>query len=393
MSGPVLPSRLLVVADAGEGPDAAPELIARAASAGARFFELRRKLPLGTADRVAEARACLVAAPAATLLVNDRLDVALASGAHGAHVGQDDLPPEAARRLLGPGRLLGLSTHDEAQFAASASAPLDYVALGPIFASPTKSGHAEPVGLEALRRCCERSRRPVVAIGGLDAEGARLALAAGAGAVAVVSAVARGRVEDNVAALLEACGEPPPPPAREEPPWVLLGLPGAGKSTVGRLLAERAGRSFEDLDERIEREAGCSIARIFDREGEEGFRRREERALLAALVESRGGVLALGGGALESEANRRALGRSGARGCRLVLPPEACARRLAGEGGAARPLLAGAPDEGELAERLRGLAARREDLFAAAAACRVDAEEAPAAVAEKALHALRAGEA
>lgn len=361
------------MADADRSPGGAAELVARTAGAGASFFELRRKSGLGTAPRVDEARACLAAAAGDVLLVNDRVDVALAAGAPGAHVGQDDLPAEAARRLLGPEAWLGLSTHDEAQFAAAAGLPLDYTALGPIFASGTKSGHAEPVGLEVLRRCCAASPRPVVAIGGLDAERARLAIEAGAAGVAVVGALLEGgRVEENVARLLEACGEPAAAPAGRADVWALVGLPGAGKSTVGRRLAELAGRRLADLDELVEREAGASVARVFEREGEEGFRRRETRALFAALAERGPLVLALGAGALESEANRSALLRSRALVAWLEASPGRCARRLEAEGAEVRPLLAAAA--GGLEEALVALAARRRPAFEEAAALRVAAD-------------------
>lgn len=202
MTSSGLPSRLLFVADAGQAPEGLSVLVSRAASAGIRFIELRRKDALGTARRLQELRDCLEAAPEATLIVNDRVDLALAAGAAGAHVGQDDLHPVEARRLLGPDRLLGLSTHDEAQAQAGSDLPVDYLAFGPVFLSRTKSGHAEPQGLDALRRTCSGSTKPIVAIGGIDAGNAAAVLEAGAACIAIAAGLAYGELEANLAALL-----------------------------------------------------------------------------------------------------------------------------------------------------------------------------------------------
>ena len=202
-----LPSPLMVVADAAHAPAGLASLVAIAWGAGATFFELRRTRgvpPDGSQARLAEVRACLGAAPGATVLVNDRVDLAVLAGAAGAHVGQDDMPADSARRLLGPGRWLGLSTHDEAQVESASGLPVDYIALGPIFASATKSGHAAPLGLARLSSCRRLTALPVVAIGGITAENAAEVRAAGADAVAVVSAVAVGDVRANVRRLMEA---------------------------------------------------------------------------------------------------------------------------------------------------------------------------------------------
>lgn len=205
-----LPSRILFVADAAHAADL-PGLAARAASAGIRFIEIRRSAahPLGSAQRLREILAARGSAPGATLLVNDRVDLAVLageSGADGAHVGQDDLPPAAARALLGT-RLLGLSTHDEEQARRAAGMPVDYVAIGPVFASRTKSGHAEPLGLEGVRAARRACRLPLVAIGGIDASNAASVLDAGADCIAVASAIALGDVEAEARRLLVLAGE------------------------------------------------------------------------------------------------------------------------------------------------------------------------------------------
>jgi thiamine-phosphate pyrophosphorylase len=123
----------------------------------------------------------------ALLIVNDRVDLALASQADGVHLGQDDLPVEAARRLLGPQALIGLSTHSRAQFEDAQSRPIDYLAIGPVFSSATKPGAAPEIGLQAFREMASASRFPVVAIGGIDLHRARSLWAAGADSVAVIS--------------------------------------------------------------------------------------------------------------------------------------------------------------------------------------------------------------
>jgi thiamine-phosphate pyrophosphorylase len=210
-AGSALPSRLLFVACAEHAPEGLPALVFRAVRAGVRFLEIRRPPVPGRPDsgaRLAELRACLEAAASAVVLVNDRVDLAVLVGADGAHVGQADLPPGAARRLLGPRALLGLSTHDEEQLAAAQAEPLDYAALGPIFPSATKSGHAAVIGRERLAAWRRRSRLPVVAIGGITPANAGAVIAAGADAVAVAAAVAQGDVEANVAAFRQALGEP-----------------------------------------------------------------------------------------------------------------------------------------------------------------------------------------
>ena len=121
----------------------------------------------------------------AIFIINDRADVALLLGA-GLHVGQDDLSPADARRLIGAGALLGYSTHNPHQLDAAAAEPVDYVAIGPIFATASKHNPDAVVGLDELRRCRARCVRPLVAIGGITRETARAVFAAGADSIAVI---------------------------------------------------------------------------------------------------------------------------------------------------------------------------------------------------------------
>jgi thiamine-phosphate pyrophosphorylase len=118
-------------------------------------------------------------------VVNDRADMAKLLGA-GLHVGQDDLAPEDARRLLGLETLLGYSTHNPHQFGAAAAEPVDYVAIGPVFRTSSKQNPDPVIGLDGLRKCRARSGRPLVAIGGVTRETARDVFAAGVDSVAVI---------------------------------------------------------------------------------------------------------------------------------------------------------------------------------------------------------------
>ncbi|MCA1613344.1 MAG: thiamine phosphate synthase, partial [Acidobacteria bacterium] len=143
-------------------------------------------------EAVAAARAAGV-----VVIVNDRADIALAARAGGVHLGQDDLDPSAARRLLGDGPIIGYSTHDLEQARAAARLPVDYVAFGPVFPTRTKENPDPAVGLEALRRVRDAlgPGLPLVAIGGITRATARAVLDAGADSVAVASALVTGGEE------------------------------------------------------------------------------------------------------------------------------------------------------------------------------------------------------
>jgi thiamine-phosphate pyrophosphorylase len=162
-------------------------VVAQMAGGGARILQLRMKS--GTdAHRLALARAAVTAAHAAgaLLLVNDRPDLALLSGADGMHVGQDDLPPREARRALPRGAIVGVSTHTLDQFRAAAAAPVDYIAVGPVFATTSKERPDAVVGTALVRAARECSPLPIVAIGGITAATAPSVIAAGASGIAVI---------------------------------------------------------------------------------------------------------------------------------------------------------------------------------------------------------------
>jgi thiamine-phosphate pyrophosphorylase len=167
------------------------EQVARLIDGGATFIQLREK-HLGPREFYVEAEEALRVARArgVKLIINDRADIALALGADGVHLGQDDMPPEAARSLLGGGAVVGFSTHGVEQAIAAARLPVDYIAVGPIFKTASKENPDPVVGLEGLRRVREAvGRLPLVAIGGVTRENVPSVLDAGADSVAVISAL------------------------------------------------------------------------------------------------------------------------------------------------------------------------------------------------------------
>jgi len=123
----------------------------------------------------------------ATLILNDRIDLVLLAGWDGVHVGQEDTSPGEARIILGDGRVIGVSTHTDAQVRAADVSRADYVAIGPVFATGTKADASPVVGLEGVRRARALTTKPLVAIGGITRENARSVIEAGADSVAVIS--------------------------------------------------------------------------------------------------------------------------------------------------------------------------------------------------------------
>lgn len=121
------------------------------------------------------------------LIMNDRADLCLAANFDGVHVGQDDLSPESARRIIGPDRWLGVSTHTPEQLREADLTSADYLAIGPVFVTSSKQNPDPVVGFEGVRRARELTEKPLVAIGGITRENARSVLDAGADSVAVIS--------------------------------------------------------------------------------------------------------------------------------------------------------------------------------------------------------------
>jgi thiamine-phosphate pyrophosphorylase len=174
-----------------ESLDARAILLETAAAAfldgGAGILQIRHKRQWSRgffASARTVARLCRDAG--ATLIVNDRADFALLLEA-GLHVGQDDLPPRDARQLMGPHGIIGYSNHNLTQLRAACAEPVDYVALGPVFATASKLNPDPVTGIEEIRRCRSLIEKPLVAIGGITLENALDVLRAGADSVAVIA--------------------------------------------------------------------------------------------------------------------------------------------------------------------------------------------------------------
>lgn len=125
------------------------------------------------------------------LIMNDRADLCLAAEFDGVHVGQDDLSPESVRKIVGPGRWLGVSTHNPEQLREAALTSADYLAIGPVFSTSSKDNPDPVVGLEGVRRARALTRKPLVAIGGITRSNAVSVIEAGADSVAVISDLIR----------------------------------------------------------------------------------------------------------------------------------------------------------------------------------------------------------
>jgi thiamine-phosphate pyrophosphorylase len=179
--------RLYVILDAGLMKASAEETAQQLITAGVRMFQYRSK---GGAARetleVSRRLARIASGAGAKLIVNDRPDIAWLSGAVGVHVGQTDLDVEEARSLIGQGKWVGVSTHNEEQFRAAIASSADYVAVGPVFLTKSKENPDPVVGTEFIRRVRGLTAKPIVAIGGITLERAAEVVEAGADSVAVI---------------------------------------------------------------------------------------------------------------------------------------------------------------------------------------------------------------
>ncbi|HLB93241.1 MAG TPA: thiamine phosphate synthase [Terriglobales bacterium] len=185
--------RLYPILDSACFPNSAALFIAaeELVTAGCTLLQYRNKS--GDARRMLdEARELRVRlGPTVKLIMNDRADLCIAAGFEGLHVGQDDLLPKSARRIIGADRGLGVSTHNPEQLAEADKTSADYLAIGPIFATGSKANPDPIVGPDGLRRARELTRKPLVAIGGITRANARSVIDAGADSVAVISDLLR----------------------------------------------------------------------------------------------------------------------------------------------------------------------------------------------------------
>jgi thiamine-phosphate pyrophosphorylase len=189
----------------GEQPDA---FLERALRGGVDIIQLRLK-DVGDKAIVATARryAAVCGTYGVPLILNDRPDLVAAAGADGVHVGQDDMPVAQARGLVGPDRVVGLSTHSPAQVDAAATEPeIDYIGVGPVHATPTKPGRPA-VGVDLVRYAAAHAVTPFFAIGGIDAGNVVAVRAAGAARIAVVRAITDAADPEAAARALRSVSE------------------------------------------------------------------------------------------------------------------------------------------------------------------------------------------
>jgi thiamine-phosphate pyrophosphorylase len=189
------------------------EQVARLIEGGASFIQLRDKFsPPREFYREAMAALRIARAHSARLIINDRVDVALALKADGVHLGQTDIPVAAARRLLGREAIIGFSTHNTEQAKLAIALPVDYLAFGPIFPTLTKNNPDPTTGLIALTEVVQlKGSRPLVAIGGITLENALDVLKVGADAVAVIAELVADpvKIAENMSKML-ALTDPAP---------------------------------------------------------------------------------------------------------------------------------------------------------------------------------------
>ena len=185
----VLP-RLYVILDAALITSPERDCAASLAEAGVRLLQYRNK-SVSSSQYLDSCRglADFLGPRGVSFFVNDRPDIAFLAGAAGVHVGQDDLEVEQARRVEGPDKLVGVSTHNLEQFEKAAASSADYIAVGPIFSTSSKANPDPVVGLDLLRRVRALTDKPIVAIGGITLERAASAIEAGAYSVAVISGI------------------------------------------------------------------------------------------------------------------------------------------------------------------------------------------------------------
>jgi thiamine-phosphate pyrophosphorylase len=166
------------------------EVVSEAVKGGVTVVQLREKdASTGEFIELARRLMTLLKPLRIPLIINDRVDVALAADADGVHIGQSDMSYEDARRLLGPDKIIGLSVENFKDIEAANALDVDYIGISPVYGTPTKTDTAEPFGLEGLCKAVQMSVHPTVAIGGMNASTIAEVMAAGTDGVAVVSAI------------------------------------------------------------------------------------------------------------------------------------------------------------------------------------------------------------
>jgi thiamine-phosphate pyrophosphorylase len=197
---------IYLVTDRGLCNDRALEdVVMQAVQGGVAYVQLREK-DISTRLFVEEARRIkkVLDHRKIPLIINDRIDVALASGAAGVHIGQEDMPYETARKLMGKSAIIGLSVETWEDVEASQKLDVSYIGVSPVFATSTKTDTKTPWGLEGLKRIKAFSRHPLVAIGGVNESNASEVVKAGADCLAVVSAICSAVNSETAALKLNA---------------------------------------------------------------------------------------------------------------------------------------------------------------------------------------------
>ncbi len=181
------------------------EIIKKAVAGGVSVVQLREK-SISTSDFISLAKRikAILKDKNIPLIINDRVDVALACEADGVHLGQEDMPPEMARKLLGSEATIGLSVENMEQVKAAEKLAVDYLGVSPIFKTPTKTDTKGEWGLDGLRQIRQFSRFPLIAIGGINSANVQEVVRAGAHGIAVVSAICSAKDPKNSAANLRA---------------------------------------------------------------------------------------------------------------------------------------------------------------------------------------------
>lgn len=182
------------------------DVVAAAVAGGATAVQLRWKdAPARAFVEEARRLATALRPRGVPLIVNDRVDVAIAAGADGVHVGQDDMAPADVRRMVGPEMLVGLSITCRADVAGLDPAIVDYAGVGPVFATPSKEDATPPLGLAETAEICRALEVPTVAIGGIGIANARAVLDTGVDGLAVISAICSADDPRTAAAALASC--------------------------------------------------------------------------------------------------------------------------------------------------------------------------------------------
>lgn len=184
------------------------EQVERLIAGGATLIQLREKHASPRDFYAAAAEAIKIAQPRnVRIIINDRVDIALSLKANGVHLGQDDMPPQEARKILGKDSIIGFSTHSIQQAQAALDLPIDYIAFGPIFPTKTKDNPDEVVGLEGLRAARNvAGELPLVAIGGINEENLAHVLKNGADSAAMIGAIVSNasKIESKLKELLRS---------------------------------------------------------------------------------------------------------------------------------------------------------------------------------------------